>query len=633
MEMPRMKTREANKTTKPGVNAGLEKKSRRNAEQMAEVRAEEAASKAEAKREEKRAVKRLAALEDKLRNDDIAHAKTANRPVDRPVRSSAAIQAKGAGGGGGPADDSGSGDDSEPFIPPDEDSSSSSSEDETDDDSEEDDAAKKKKKPAGRADVTASRRTQDPSGTPAVSVAVPQKKRKNKSKDKKSGKKQKTDKKKSGLDKSVKDHRGKGTAPGGDDDSMVAPGGPAMDDDPAEHVEKPKAGKKKRGVPTAPLITIQAAPPKAPTRKEVRGGTAKWTLQHLPPGTSAEFTDEVVPLARELVGTLNPWAGLTIKQIQDIVDIVYGAGVHKVTAESTWVGLLGYRLTDWRSAIAARALKAVDELIDSYEPVDWEDNDQASEEDKEESDDEPDAATSSSAKPTEDSIDTASAAAPATVTADASAIVPAAASGTMPISPPFKITKFTLGSPSGVAAFVAWALEPHAESNTMPFHWKTWGGGVEKQGFLQSHLIVYTFAYHMSSLATIPGGYKRREAQPVGALLLSVQAVQRALELWKSGEYVNPHKSANHFSVDNWGDTVIASTNNQKKGKLVRRATKFLSTVQEWKVDRWDELKAAAAEWVELPTRRRSVTASRSGSEAGDDAMLSDDDIIMVLSD
>ncbi|KAJ6472187.1 hypothetical protein C8R47DRAFT_741691 [Mycena vitilis] len=157
--------------------------------------------------------------------------------------------------------------------------------------------------------------------------------------------------------------------------------------------------------------------------------------------------------------------------------MVYGAGVHSVTAESAWVGLLGYRLTDWRSTIAARAPKAVDELIDSYEPVDPKDDYQAFEQDKDESDDEPDAATSSSAKPTEDSIDAASAAAPAIATADTSAIVPAA----MPISPPFKITKFTLGSPSGVAAFVAWALEPHAESNTMPFHWKTWGGGVEKQ--------------------------------------------------------------------------------------------------------------------------------------------------------
>ncbi|KAJ6472186.1 hypothetical protein C8R47DRAFT_1146809 [Mycena vitilis] len=55
------------------------------------------------------------------------------------------------------------------------------------------------------------------------------------------------------------------------------------------------------------------------------------------------------------------------------------------------------------------------------------------------------------------------------------------------------------------------------------------------------------------SLAVISVG-RLIQLEQVGALLLSVQAVQRALELWKSGQYVNPHKSANPFSVDNWGD-------------------------------------------------------------------------------
>ena len=76
------------------------------------------------------------------------------------------------------------------------------------------------------------------------------------------------------------------------------------------------------------------------TRKEIRGGSAKWTLKHLPAGTSSEFTDEAVPLARELAGTLLPWMGLTIKQIQDIVDKVYGKGKYQVTHESAWVGLV-----------------------------------------------------------------------------------------------------------------------------------------------------------------------------------------------------------------------------------------------------------------------------------------------------
>ena len=52
--------------------------------------------------------------------------------------------------------------------------------------------------------------------------------------------------KKSGLGKSKTP-----AAPDADSDSMVAPGGPAFDDDTAESVERPGKSKKKKGVPTA----------------------------------------------------------------------------------------------------------------------------------------------------------------------------------------------------------------------------------------------------------------------------------------------------------------------------------------------------------------------------------------------
>lgn len=108
--------------------------------------------------------------------------------------------------------------------------------------------------------------------------------------------------------------------------------------------------------------------------------------------------------------------------------------------------------------------------------------------------------------------------------------------------------------------------------------------------------------------------------------------VQRALQFFKTGEYINPGKTADHFSIDNWGDTKVAVGN---KTKLVRRATKFMATVQGWDTDRWNELIEAATEWVEQPARRRGQTSSRSASEAGDDDqdMLSDDDAVIVVSD
>jgi hypothetical protein len=93
MEMPRpgLKTREKNKKTHPAVNAGVEKKRRRTAAQMERARDDETTSRALSKLEDEKALRRLAALEDKQREDDILYAKSANHPADRPVRSSQAI--------------------------------------------------------------------------------------------------------------------------------------------------------------------------------------------------------------------------------------------------------------------------------------------------------------------------------------------------------------------------------------------------------------------------------------------------------------------------------------------------------------------------------------------------------------
>lgn len=97
--------------------------------------------------------------------------------------------------------------------------------------------------------------------------------------------------------------------------------------------------------------------------------------------------------------------------------------------------------------------------------------------------------------------------------------------------------------------------------------------------------------------------------------------------MWQTGEYVRPDKASSYFYIENWGDTNVGNPDNKNKApKLVRGATKFLGTV------RWDEMKAAAAEFIELPSRKRGAS-SRSASEVEDDPMLSDDDVFLVLSD
>ncbi|KAJ6631377.1 hypothetical protein B0H10DRAFT_1938273 [Mycena sp. CBHHK59/15] len=556
MEMPGLKTRTKNKDTRPGVNAGVDKKYRRTAAQMQQACQDETTAKARATLEQRKALKRIAAIEDKQQQVDIAYAETANQPADHPLKPStpeAATEIEKEEGASGAGADSGSGNDSEPYER-DGDESSEESDSDADESDEDNVPKKKKKKPATtRADITASRTTQDSTGTPAVPPTENNaKKRKAKddkaSKTKKRSKSDKAKKKKSGLVESkALRNRGAPVASGTEpeDESMVAPGGPALDDDAEEHVEA-EDGQEEKGNPhrRKPRFSDRIGSADAPTRA-LHNGAAKWTLRDLPHGTSTEFTEEVVPLARELVGTLHPWAGLTVKQIQEIIDRVYGAGKHLVTADSAWVGLV-HRLSLERLAlgIAMQATKAIQTLIDMYEDEDAESGPESEE-----------------------------------VTA---AILPVDDEGPVPAANPVpKVLKFTFDTPEGIAAFVEWALQPHDESGTMAFHWKTWGNGIDKK-------------------------------------------IERALQFWKTGEYMNPQKPSSHFSVNNWGDTTIRIHNRDKqvKGKWY----------DQWDQARWDELKEAVSEWVETPTRKRAAS-SRSASEAGDDLMMSDDDEVIVMSD
>ena len=60
------------------------------------------------------------------------------------------------------------------------------------------------------------------------------------------------------------------------------------------------------------------------TQREARGGSGKkWKLEHLPQGTSEVFTNQLVPLAKSLAGSLSPWEGLSKEQVQELVDKIY----------------------------------------------------------------------------------------------------------------------------------------------------------------------------------------------------------------------------------------------------------------------------------------------------------------------
>ena len=67
------------------------------------------------------------------------------------------------------------------------------------------------------------------------------------------------------------------------------------------------------------------------TQREACGGSGqKWKLEHLPKGTSKAFTNQLVPLAKSLAGSLSPWEGLSKEQVQELVDKIYGSNQYTI---------------------------------------------------------------------------------------------------------------------------------------------------------------------------------------------------------------------------------------------------------------------------------------------------------------
>ncbi|KAG6912592.1 hypothetical protein DXG01_013567 [Tephrocybe rancida] len=150
--------------------------------------------------------------------------------------------------------------------------------------------------------------------------------------------------------------------------------------------------------------------------------------------------------------------------------------------------------------------------------------------------------------------------------------------------------------------------------DTAPFIWRTWENG-KKKGMFQSELILNIFAVaHLTlfdkALDSIAGDDK-----PVGALLLAMQAAQRGLLFWKTGEFIDDKTSTGYFSFDNYGDKT-AQDKKTKEMVTTRHATKLLPSVKAFNDDRWRQLLTAAMEYLEpKKTKAGSTTSSRPTSE------------------
>ena len=108
-------------------------------------------------------------------------------------------------------------------------------------------------------------------------------------------------------------------------------------------------------------------------------------------GTSDVFTNQLVPLAKSLAGSLSPWEGLSKEQVQKLVDKIYGPEEYTVQDAPmdlwgplvshlfiyssihllSWTMLMrylniqiSYRLNNWRNGFGTKAAEALKRYIE-----------------------------------------------------------------------------------------------------------------------------------------------------------------------------------------------------------------------------------------------------------------------------
>ncbi|KAG6824364.1 hypothetical protein H0H92_007095, partial [Tricholoma furcatifolium] len=339
---PALQTCTANSQVRPGVAAGVAPKSRasraeaqENCERLAQKKQDQEKKQAEARA-------RAAAIEDQLQDDDLQRDQEANHPPYRtneafrpPATSTTERRIPKRQGGPSHAhaivpdgiDELSSGED---YQPP-----SNSSEDEHDgeddivDDDEEQPVKRGKKSKVRRKDISALRTMAD-----GVRSGVVEKRKASEPSTTPALKKTKKNNSKGSLfdPKWLVAHREasvKAVAAANelnkDDDSLVKMGGIVDDDDndKAERDALKTASHMPRERSAIPLSTVKIFPGKTTiTKTDLRGGAKKWNLDHLPNSskTKSKFTNEVVPQAKQKVSTLAPWANLSTKDLQHIID-------------------------------------------------------------------------------------------------------------------------------------------------------------------------------------------------------------------------------------------------------------------------------------------------------------------------
>ncbi|EMD35091.1 hypothetical protein CERSUDRAFT_75388 [Gelatoporia subvermispora B] len=124
--------------------------------------------------------------------------------------------------------------------------------------------------------------------------------------------------------------------------------------------------------------------------------------------------------------------------------------------------------------------------------------------------------------------------------------------------------------------------------NDAPFHWKIWNASdpSSRSGYFRHELVLRTFVVHIESTENIPDQHKVQD-RPIGALILSLLAVERALSFWRTGELIIPPDPLDGFTVNNWGDAVRPI---QGVPTLIPRASRFVDAAKQLERTDWEDI-------------------------------------------
>ncbi|KAF8815367.1 hypothetical protein BYT27DRAFT_7249255 [Phlegmacium glaucopus] len=154
-----------------------------------------------------------------------------------------------------------------------------------------------------------------------------------------------------------------------DNDSLVRYGGMVSDDSDDEErsaIMSDKGPKRSPNNYSSSLkIEVKLSVPR--TQREAWGGSGKkWRLEHRPKNTSDAFTNQLVPLAKSLAGSLSLWEGFSRKQVQELVDKVYGPAQYTIQNPpiDPWAPLISYCLNNWHNGFGTKAAEVLRRYIE-----------------------------------------------------------------------------------------------------------------------------------------------------------------------------------------------------------------------------------------------------------------------------